>query len=149
MKKALVVLCIVVLALTGCGKKSGTIKCTMDKDLTYYKIESTYTINYTGKTVDSVDTVEKVSSDNSKVLDTFEKTLKETYEAADKSYGGYTTDIKRTDGEVVSTVTIDYSKMDISKFVKDEPSLKSYVDGDKLTVDGIKSIYVAMGATCE
>ena len=149
MKKALIILSVVFLALTGCGKKSGTIKCTMDKDLTYYKIESTYKINYTGKTVDSVETVERAITDNSTVLDTLEKTLKETYENANKTYGGYTIDIKKSDKDVVSTVTIDYNKMNISQFVKDQPSLKSYVDGDKLTVDGIKSIYVAMGATCE
>ncbi len=149
MKKVLVFLFVVTLVLTGCGKKSGTIKCTLTNDLSTYKLESTYTVNYTGKTVDSVDTVEKITSDNSAVLDTFEKTLKTTYETANKTYGGYNIDIKRTDSEVISTVKIDYNKMNISQYVKDQPTLKAYVDGDKLTVDGIKSIYVAMGATCE
>lgn len=149
MKKVLVFLCVVTLVLTGCGKKSGTIKCTLTNDLSTYKLESTYTVNYTGKTVDSVDTVEKITSDNSAVLDTFEKTLKTTYETANKTYGGYNIDIKRTDSEVISTVKIDYNKMNISQYVKDQPALKTYVDGDKLTVDGIKSIYIAMGATCE
>ena len=121
----------------------------MDKDLGSYKLESTYKINYTGKTVDSVETVEKVTSSNSTVLDTFEKTLKETYENANNKYGGYTIDIKKSDSEVVSTVKIDYSVMDVEQFAKDEPSIKGYIDGNKLTVDGLKAIYTAMGATCK
>ncbi len=149
MKKVLIILSVVFLALTGCGKKSASISCTMDKDLGSYKLESTYKINYTGKTVDSVETVEKVTSSNSTVLDTFEKTLKETYENANNKYGGYTIDVKKSDSEVVSTVKIDYSVMDVEQFAKDEPSIKGYIDGNKLTVDGLKAIYTAMGATCK
>lgn len=149
MKKILIVLAVVFLALTGCGKKPATIKCTLSNDLGYYKVESTYNINYTGKTVDSVETVEKAISDNSTILDTLEKTLKESYETANKKYGGYTIDIKKGENEVVFTVKIDYNKMDVEQFAKDEPALKAYVDGKKLTVEGLKAIYTAMGATCE
>ena len=50
--------------------------------------------------------------------------------------------------EIISDVFIDYKKMDLEQFVTDQPVLKSYMKDGKLTVEGIKSIYTSMGATC-
>lgn len=151
MKKLIVLLPVMLILLTGCGTKEGTIKCTLSsKDaVNGYSLESEYTINYKGDVVESVDTVEKVTSESSEILDTFETTLNSTYSKMKETYGGYTYDVSKKDNTVTSKVTIDYNKMNIEQFVKDQPSLKSYVEDNKLKVDGIKSLYENMGATCE
>ena len=38
--------------------------------------------------------------------------------------------------------------MDIEQYVEDQPSLKTYVEDNKMLKDGLISIYEDMGATC-
>ncbi len=151
MKKLIVLLPVMLILLTGCGAKEGTIKCTLSsKDaVNGYSLESEYNINYKGDYVEKVDTVEKVTSESEEILDTFKTTLNDTYSKMNDTYGGYDYNVTKDGDTVTSKVTIDYSKMDIEQFVKDQPSLKSYVDDNKLKVDGIKDLYKTMGATCE
>ena len=133
------------------NEESGSITCSLySKDVVNnYELTSTYIINYTGEFVDSVNTKEVVDSDVSSILDTLEETLNSTYSASNDAYGGYTYKITRSDNEIISDVFIDYKKMDLEQFVTDQPVLKSYMKDGKLTVEGIKSIYTSMGATCE
>ncbi len=152
MKKYFVVLTLVMLlCLTGCGSKEGKIKCTLSsKDaVNDYSLKSTYTINYKGDLVETVDTVEEVTSDKSEVLEVFETQLKETYDKMNKTYGGYKFDVVKKDNKVTSTVNINYGKMKMDQLVKDQPSLKNYVKDNKLKVEGLKAMYKSMGATCE
>lgn len=152
MKKSILVLPILALCLTGCGKeKTGKITCTSNQNnvASGYTLEAKYVINYKGDNVDSVETTESVTADNSEVLSAFEKQLNEMYSKTDEAYGGYKYNIENKDGKVVSTVTIDYNKMNLDQYVKDQPVLKDFVKNGKMQVDGIKALYKAMGATCE
>ena len=132
------------------NEESGSITCSLySKDVVNnYELTSTYIINYTGEFVDSVNTKEVVDSNVSSILDTLEETLNSTYNASNEAYGGYIYKITRSDTQVVSDVYIDYEKMNLEQFVIDQPVLKSYMKDGKLTVEGIKSIYTSMGATC-
>lgn len=151
MKKFFVFLPILLLSLVGCDEKSGTLVCTLSSNdvINGYKLDSIYKINYFGKTVKSVETIETVISDSSETIDYFETTLNDTYKKMNDSYGGYVYNVTKEDGKVVSNVTIDYSKVNIEQLVKDQPLLKSYVDDNKLLLGGLKSMYESMGATCE
>lgn len=151
MKKVLVLLPIMLLCLTGCGEKSGTIKCELStKDVVNgYEVTAEYNIYYTGDLVDSVKTTEVVTSTDEDILSQFEDTLNDTYSVYNDTYGGYTYKVDRTDGKVTSNVTIDYEKMDLEQFVEDQPTLKSFVKDNKLLVEGLKASYEEMGATCE
>lgn len=143
---------LLVVLLTGCKGKQVATKCTLtsDQSASGYKIESTYNVYSTENKVDRVETVETVTSKNTTVLAYFEKQLKTQYKANDDTYGGYTYKITNKNGKVTSNVTIDYSKMNLDKFVKDNPAMKSYVDKkNNITLKGIKSMYESMGAKCE
>ena len=65
------------------------------------------------------------------------------------AYGGYTYEVTREDGKVVSNVTIDYDKMNLEQYATDQPSLAQYIEDGKFLVDGIIEIYKTAGATCE
>ncbi len=141
-----------ILLLSGCGSKKLTTKCTLDSDQSAsgYKLESVYNIYSTNGIVDSVKTKEVVTSKNNTILSYFENILKSQYTKAGKAYGGYTFNVKKEDDKVTSEVTIDYNKMDLSKFVRDNASMKSYVNkSNKITLDGAKKIYESLGATCK
>lgn len=157
--KSLLALSLIVL-LVGCGEKKETkeevkdktYKCTLSSNdiVNGFKVESVYEIYATGDVVKKVKTEEKVTSDDETILDTFENTLNTTYEAADKNYGGYDYSVTRNDNEVLSITTIDYTKMNLKQYIKDNSALSQYVnDNNELTAEGIKSLYTSMGATCD
>lgn len=158
MKKILsiVMVSIVVLTLTGCakGNSKGETKlvktCTMTVTDSDYEIESEYKVYGSGKTVDSVVTVETVISDDDDILDYLEEYSDTTYSNMNKTYGGYTFNIDRQDNKLITTTTIDYNTMDMNKFVSDNSAMKKFVNSDnKLLIDGIVSLYKSMGATCK
>ncbi len=151
MKKFVFLIPAFLLCLTGCGAKTGTITCTLSQNdvVNGYKLESEYKINYKGDTVENVETVETVTTDSKELLDSFETSLNDTYSKTNETYGGYTYKVTKESDKVTSKVKIDYSKMDIEKFVKDQPALKTYVKNNKLLKNGIKSLYESMGATCK
>ena len=151
-KKGMFVICmILVLFTTGC-KKQVVTTCNYknDQKASGYNINSTYNIYSDGKTVNKVVMEEVVTSKNTTVLKFFEKKLKDQYEKINSTYGGYTIDVKNKDKKVISTVTIDYNKMNLKKYVKDNVALKSYIDkNNKMTLKGAKALYESLGATCK
>lgn len=151
MKKFILLIPAMLICLSGCGAEEGTTKCTLSsKDVVNnYSLESEYIINYKGDLVENVETTETVISDDDEILDTFKTTLNDTYSKMNETYGGYTYDVTKEDGKVISKVTIDYNKMNVEQFVKDQPTLKSYIEDNKLKAEGLKELYETMGATCE
>lgn len=143
---------VLVLLLTGCFDKKDVSKCTLNNDQSAsgYTINSTYNIYSTNGVVNSVETKEIVTSENTTILAYFEDLLKKQYEAANKSYGGYKFEVSKSDKKVTSTVSINYDKMDLAKFIKDNTAMKSYVNkSNKLTLEGAKKLYESLGATCK
>lgn len=113
-----------------------------------YVIDAEYKINYTGDLVDYVESTEIVTSSSNQVLDYFVQTLNTSYGEQNKTYGGYDFKVTKSGNKVTSKVVINYHKMDMARFVGDNPSLSIFVKDNLLTVQGIKSIYAASGITC-
>lgn len=156
MKKYLKYLLIVgfIFLIAGCTNNDKEVvrKCTLtaDQSANGYKLDSTYEIHAKGNVVNNVVTEEVVTSSNEEILTYFENQLNNTYKTANETYGGYTIDIKKDSDKLTSKVTIDYTKLDMTKFVKDNSGMKTYVNSNnKLTLDGATKIYESLGATCE
>ena len=161
MKKGLFLLSLLFL-LTGCGEetkedviqevpKQATVHCELSSRdvINGYETTAEYTIYYTGDYVDKVDTVETIISDSTEILDTMEAYINTTYDSMNNAYGGYTYEVKKEDGKVISNVEIDYTEMDLDSYVTDQPLMANYVKDGKFLLDGIVEIYEATGATCE
>lgn len=145
---------LVVTLLCGCGAEENEriIKCTASQNnlANGYEIKSEYNIYAKGDVVKSVKTKETVTSDQEAILNTFETTLNSTYGTYSKEYGGYKYEIVKDNNTVTSNVAIDYSVMDLARFANDNSVLKNYMnDNNELTVDGLKTMYKSLGATCE
>lgn len=151
--KFLVVSLLTVL-LVGCSSKEEKVvkTCTLNSDQSAngYTLSATYKIYATNNVVTSVETEEIVTSDNEQIRDYFESKLKTSYETANKTYGGYAYNIKTKGNKVSSKVTIDYTKMNLKKFMESNTAMKAYVNKDnKITLEGAKNIYENLGATCK
>lgn len=153
LKSCLVIAMVIMLA--GCSsvkEEEKTIACTLHKNdvINNYELNSTYEVKTKGEVVTNVTSTEVVSSNSADILSYFEETLNSTYKTMNDTYGGYDVNITNADGKVTSVAKIDYSKLNIEQLVKDDPSMKNAVnDKNELTVTGIKSMYSAMGITCE
>lgn len=154
MKKGLKILFIslFVILISGCGKSNKEVvsTCTLSSNQSSngYKISSNYEIHSKDGLVNSVTTKETVESDNEQVRSYFKKTLEDSYNTANESYGGYTYNVTEDGNKVISDVTIDYSKMNLEKFVNDNSQMKSSIKNNRISLDGMKKIYEALGATC-
>lgn len=150
--KLTLTLLLLLVLLSGCSTGNKVTKCisTSDQNASGYKIKSEYNIYYKNDLVNKVETIETVDSKNNTILAYFEKQLKNQYKSYNENYGGYSYEVTNKDGKVVSKVTVDYSKMNLNKFIKDNPGMKSYTNkNNKITLKGIKSMYQSIGAKCE
>ena len=141
------------LFLLGCtSTKEEKMVCSLNTNdvVNKYELNATYTVTYVGKIVKNVDNKEIVTSNEQSILDYFENALETSYLTANETYGGYNYTVDRTSNTVTGAVKIDYTIMDLNKFVKDQPSLKSYVNSkNEMTIEGLKSLYTTLGATCK
>ena len=80
----------------------------------------------------------------------FKEYVESTYKSMNDSYGGYDNKVTVDGNKLVSTTKIDYTKMDMEKFIKDNTAMKSYVNkNNQLKVEGVKKIYEQLGAVCK
>lgn len=155
MKKCVKILSLAfaIVLISGCGSKKEFVKtCTLTSNdpTTGYKLESEYKIYGEGDVANKVVTVETVSTDDQDSLDYFEEYFKSTYASINEVYGGYDNKVTNKDGKVTSETTVDYNKMDLEQYVKDNSAMKNYVNKDnKMLVDGLVKTYEALGATCK
>ena len=152
MKKYIGVINVVVLCLilTGCKGKKIVTTCTSSSKQTNYEISTKYIINSRENIVENVIVNQTITSKDENLLKEFEKQLKEQYKSNKSLYGGYTSDVKINGKKVVSKVTINYEKLNMKKFVKDNGAMKDYVNKEnKFTLEGAKKLYKSTGAKCE
>lgn len=155
MKKTIkmsMLLMLLVVLLTGCkGKEVKTIcKSSSNQTASDYKTNLVYTIYSSNDLVNRIELNEVIESKNNTVLAYYEKQLQELYKSNNDLYKGYDYKITNKDGKVTAKVTIDYSKMDMKKFVTENPAMKDFVNKDnKLLLEGAKAMYESSGATCD
>ena len=143
----IIVLC---LFLTGCKGKQVITTCSNSNKQINYEISTKYKISSREDIVESVKISQTIKSKDKKVLKDFEKQLNEQYSLNKSLYGGYSYDIKVKGKKISSKVTIDYEKLNMKKFIKDNGAMKDYINkNNKFTLEGAKKLYESTGAKCE
>ncbi len=142
-----------VIILSGCGTKTEerVVTCTLEQNnVAYgYELRAEYNIYTDGTIVNRVETTEVATSDNQEILDYLENYNNTLYTNMNDAYGGYEFSSTNENNTLTAVTKIDYKKLDREKLVEDQPSMKNYMNDDNmLTLDGIKSMYEQMGATC-
>lgn len=152
MKKIKYLLLVVFAAIlvTGCNNNK-TLKCTVEKELGTIKYTAVYEIEYTSdEIVKSVVTTEKLISEDSDYLAESKTAAEDLYGSYDNAYGGYKYNVSINGDTLTSKCTVDYTKMNVKKYVEDNPSLTNFADeNNNVKLSGVKSIYSQLGAKCE
>ncbi len=125
-----------------------TMKCHYSANNSGTKFDLTYFVDYDGSYVTSVRSDERITSDNSTVLETYKKTVEETYSPFDNvEYYDYS--IKIDGNTLISTTDINYSKIDIEKILEIDSSSATLIKNGKININDIKKVYETVGATCD
>lgn len=142
-----------IILISGCDNKEVQVtKCTsVNNNIdAKYNLKSEYTIYSEDNIVNKVEIKETVISSSTPILDYFETYLKNLYETNNNLYGGYNNKIIKENDELISNTTINYKNINFEKYIKDNEIIKDYINNkNELTLDGIKTIYTTLGATCE
>lgn len=150
MKKIImvVVACVALLLVTGCGSTQKTMKCTRTLNQNGAAFDLQYEVTYTGSNVDVVKSTETITSDDAELLETYQTTVEKQYEPyKDIEHYDYSISI---DGNVLtSTTNIDYTKIDTSKMIEVDSANAQIIKDGKVKLDTIKSLYSQLGITCE
>ena len=153
MKLVKIVLPVLLVAVlfSGCGKKYKTTKCTNSIITTEMKYTAEYEINYDEEDVVAyVNITEKVESDDESYLETTRQTTKNIYETTNTNYGGYDCNVNINGNTLISKCKVDYTKMDLKKYIEDNPDISSIIKGkDSIKLNESIKIYESLGAKCE
>ena len=154
MKKylSIVVLFSLCILLTGCKGKLINTKCSSESDQTAsgYKISDSYNISSRKNIVEKIELKRVIEKDDINKLNNFKNNLDRQYKDNNSKYDGYSYNIKEEDNKLLIELTIDYTKIDMNKFVTDNVAMKNYVnDKNQLTLDGAKKMYETSGNKCE
>lgn len=144
---------VMVLLLAGCGSNSavssdGVKKCTRTGTVTNGSTEMNYEVYYKGEYVVLLHSTEKIISDSSSVLDTYE----EAYKSIFKQYEGleyYDNKVTRSSNSVTNEITINYEKIDMGKLLDIEGEENNVIENGKVKLDTWLSFAKKYGVTCE
>lgn len=144
---------VMVLLLAGCGSNSavssdGVKKCTRTGTVTNGSTEMNYEVYYKGEDIVLLHSTEKIISDSSSVLDTYE----EAYKSIFKQYEGleyYDNKITRNSNSVTNEITINYEKIDMGKLLDIEGEENNVIENGKVKLDTWLSFAKKYGVTCE
>lgn len=146
------ILAIIIMA-TGCNKIGTKVTtCTLDNDQSKseYKILSTYKIYSNKDIVSKIETEETLTSKNTTIIAYFEEIYNKRYKAETGKYKGISYNVKKDNDKLITTVTTDYNKLNMTDYIKENSAMKSYVNKDnKFTLDGAKKMYESLGAKCK
>lgn len=148
-KRYFLVLLLAAFLLAGCGSSDKVMKCSLTTTDASYTLQSEYEVHHDGKYISYVEMKETVTSNDSSILDQMESYMKSMYASLGASYGGYDYNVNKSGNKVESKVKTDYTKMDLKKLVESDSSASIFVEGDKVTLSGMKEVYKQLGVTCQ
>ena len=155
--KCLILLSVVIgimaiILVTIISNQNKTFSCTQTSDQPNlgYKTETTIKIFYNDNQTKRVKSTKNIETNNKEKLDELVDNYTSQYDLNNTNYGGYSKTSSKTDDMHATFIgEIDYEKVDMQKFIEDNPAIKQYTDNGKLTKDGTKRMYEASGFICK
>lgn len=152
MKAIIITLIVSCLFLTGCSKEVDMsekyLTCTINQEMDELILSAEYNIVYSNNIVSTIETIETLYSTDLELLEEYKIYLEEYYIASNEiEY--YENETYILDNTLFSISNIDYSQIDVEKFLESNDYLDGYFTDNKLTIDTIKGLYLLLGATCD
>jgi len=151
MKKIGLFLVLMMFLFAGCGEeKTGYLECNNSRNEETFSTKTEVKVYYENNIVKTVESIEKVTSDDKSILEYFEEALIESYASLSENYGGYTYNFEYEGNTLISKTTINYEVMDLKALVNDDSSMSTYVNANnQITKTSIKAMYSVLGLTCK
>ena len=146
MKKLLLVFFGIIL-FTGCNSRN-VMKCSYKSKDSDKTISLSYKVKHKGSKVVSVKSVEKVTSNDQSIIDSYKDDVESFYEPF-KYIDNYNYKIKSNNKSITVTTSIDYSKIDLSEMIMIDPDIEQLMDDGYIDIDQMKISYENLGLECK
>ena len=112
------------------------------------KTSLSYKISYKGDYVTRVKSEESIETSDTSTLNTYKEQIEKIYNPY-KDVKYYQYDVRIDGNKLVSTVDINYEKIDTDKLIKIDSANSQLINDGKVKVSSVKSLYEQLGATCK
>lgn len=145
----LAVTILVVFLVTGCSSsKEKTMTCTRTMNQSGMKTNLNYKVTYSGDYVNRVQSEESIETSDTTTLNSYKEQIENIYKPY-KDIEYYTYNVTIDNNKLVSTVDINYAKIDTSKLIEIDSSNSQLINDGKVKLSSVKSLYEQLGATCK
>lgn len=145
----LAVTMLVVFLVTGCSSsEEKTMTCTRTMNQSGMKTNLNYKVTYSGDYVNRVQSEESIETSDTTTLNTYKEQIEKIYTPY-KDVKYYTYNVTIDGNKLVSTVDINYAKIDTKKLIEIDSANSQLINDGKVKLSSVKSLYEQLGATCK
>ena len=145
----LAVTMLVVFLVTGCSSsEEKTMTCTRTMNQSGMKTNLNYKVTYSGDYVNRVQSEESIETDDTTTLNTYKEQIENIYKPY-KDIEYYTYNVTVDGNKLVSTVDINYAKIDTDKLLEIDSANSQLINDGTVKLSSVKSLYEQLGATCK
>lgn len=145
----LAVTMLVVFLVTGCSSsEKKTMTCTRTMNQSGMKTNLNYKVTYSGDYVNRVQSEESIETSDTTTLNTYKEQIEKIYTPY-KDIKYYTYNVTIDGNKLVSTVDINYAKIDTKKLIEIDSANSQLINDGKVKLSSVKSLYEQLGATCK
>lgn len=145
----LAVTMLVVFLVTGCSSsEEKTMTCTRTMNQSGMKTNLNYKVTYSGDYVNRVQSEESIETSDTTTLNTYKEQIEKIYTPY-KDIKYYTYNVTVDGNKLVSTVDINYAKIDTKKLIEIDSANSQLINDGKVKLSSVKSLYEQLGATCK
>lgn len=145
----LAVTMLVVFLVTGCSSsEEKTMTCTRTMNQSGMKTNLNYKVTYNGDYVNRVQSEESIETSDTTTLNTYKEQIEKIYTPY-KDVKYYTYNVTIDGNKLVSTVDINYAKIDTKKLIEIDSANSQLINDGKVKLSSVKSLYEQLGATCK
>ena len=145
----LAVTMLVVFLVTGCSsREEKTMTCTRTMSQSGMKTNLNYKVTYSGDYVNRVQSEESIETSDTTTLNTYKEQIEKIYTPY-KDIKYYTYNVTIDGNKLVSTVDINYAKIDTKKLIEIDSANSQLINDGKVKLSSVKSLYEQLGATCK
>lgn len=140
---------LVVFLVTGCSSsEEKTMTCTRTMNQSGMKTNLNYKVTYSGDYVNRVQSEESIETSDTTTLNTYKEQIEKIYTPY-KDIKYYTYNVTIDGNKLVSTVDINYAKIDTKKLIEIDSANSQLINDGKVKLSSVKSLYEQLGATCK
>ena len=145
----LAVTMLVVFLVTGCSSsEEKTMTCTRTMNQSGMKTNLNYKVTYSCDYVNRVQSEESIETSDTTTLNTYKEQIEKIYTPY-KDIKYYTYNVTIDGNKLVSTVDINYAKIDTKKLIEIDSANSQLINDGKVKLSSVKSLYEQLGATCK